>query len=187
MTNGQKKYYAFHLKLVSLDSPGFNPGHYVIYMRKVLSFNRMELEFYFESSAAANDYKAWMDKMKEAKDKDECKGYAARKYEDDIVSRSLTEEEYFSVGRIQYADFVVEIVLKKTPHATEVFFVSESKPKLDVLYELIDLSTSALEMYGIASERGPRPTETNDEDMLSALQQTSQLIIVDAYNISRDI
>jgi len=179
------KYYAFYIKMRSLDTQGCNPGHYVIYMRKALSFNRMELEFYFASQNAAEAYTAWMEKMANALDKDECKGYAARKYEDDIESRLGTAGDYIPVGRIQYIDFVVEILLKKSSETTVVYFLSKNKPKLDVLYELIDLRLSQMAAYGIMPERGPKPAETKDKKLIAELQNTSQLVIVDAGDIAR--
>ena len=179
------KYYAFNLNLLSKDTRGFNPGHYVIYMRKAISFKRMELEFYFSSESAANAYNTWMKKMEQAADKDECKAYAARKYEDDIEARTGTGGDYLPVGRIQYTDFVVEILLKESAQTTVVFFVSNSKPKLDVLYELLDLSLSEMNKYGIRLERGPPPTKASNKKLLSAIQNTSQLIIVDAGDIGR--
>ena len=180
-----EKYYTFHLKLSSPDTPGFNPSHYVLYIRTVLSLRELELEFYFASASAAESYRQWMGKIDDYPDPDECRGYATRKYVDDIVSRVSAPEEYFPVGRIQYVDFTVEIILKKSQHATEVYFISGDKPQLDALYEAVDVDASTLEPYGIAMERGPPPTETHDEKFLSLIQTTSQLMIVDAGDVGR--
>lgn len=179
------KYYTFHIKLSSPDTPGFNPGHYVIYIRKVLSIHPLELEFYFASSNAAEDYASWMAKIPAALDKDECKGYAARKYEDDIVSRIGSGGEYIPVGRIQYADFMVEIVLKKSQHSTEVYFVSGNKKKLDGLIELVDIELSEMSMYGIKLERGPLTAETQDKSLIDSVKKVNQLIIVGAGDVAR--
>ena len=178
--------FTFHIKLLSVDTPGFNPNHYVIYIRKFLYLKKhLGLEFYFESSHASGAYSGWMKKMKEHPDPDECRGYASQKYEDDINSRIPEDGDYVPVGRLQYPGEAVEILLKKSEHTTDVYFVSDNKTKLEVLYETSEINLSEMSKYGITMEHGPKPSEVTDGKLLHALDEVNQLIIVSAGDIGR--
>ena len=198
-----KKYYSFAIVLSSSDkpTPGIQPEHYVTYIRRLKGTQeKMELEFYFESSELATEFKTWVDKLKKPEggqgnideeleqefiDPDECRGYASERYLKDLRARvsKLKEGEYLKVGRIQYPDLTAEILLGAG--STQVIFASYSKEKIDSLNHHARMWIVPLNKYGIKLDDRTEVIRVTDEKLLRALLGDNTLRVLDARDMGR--
>jgi len=198
-----KKYYSFALVLSSSEkedhASAINVDHYVTYIRRLKAIQpKLVIEFYIQSPRLAEEFKAWTDRLKEPDDDeeseklehefidpDECRGYAARKYLDDLEARvsKMKPGEYLKVGRIQYADNTAEILIGAG--STKVIFASLSKEKIDSIYEYAKMWIVPLNKYGIKLSDKIRVAEVRDKGLLRALTAEDTLHILDANEIGR--